>query len=130
LKNEFSFLNNINTFKIDTSISAFSALLNLFGNSSYNIDRFYSPEFAKMLQAEIDVNAYDILHFEGLFVARYLEKIQFKGPKILRQHNIEFKIWQSLAHDCKNTIKKAYLRLLSRRLERFERHITPLFDHI
>jgi len=127
VKKEFSFLNHVETFFINTDIKAIKAFKNLFQTSSYNVDRFTDSQFAKRIQALCDSNQYDIIHFEGLFVAQYLPLINTPAIKILRQHNIEFKIWQTLA-STKKGLKRRYIQLLADRLEKFEKSITPKFD--
>jgi glycosyltransferase involved in cell wall biosynthesis len=45
---------------------------------------------------------------------------------VLRQHNVEFQIWDRLAANEKNPVKKWYLRLLAKRLKQFEKnHLNP-----
>lgn len=129
IKKEFAFLHKIRTRKIDTSIRVHKALMNLFGTESYNIQRFINEDFAKDIQDELNEGNYDILHFEGLFVAAYAELIKSNIPRILRQHNIEFRIWQTLASSA-GFPKNIYLRLLARRLEEFETRISSAFQAI
>ena len=74
-----------------------------------------------------DANQYDIIHFEGLFVAQYLPLIKTKSVKILRQHNIEYSIWKTLAAT-KKGLKAWYINFLAKRLEIFEKDITKQFD--
>jgi glycosyltransferase involved in cell wall biosynthesis len=127
VQKEFSFLNHVETFFINTDIKAIKAFMNLFQSGSYNVDRFTDGRFAEKIQALCDRNQYDIIHFEGLFVAQYLPLIKTPAIKILRQHNIEFKIWQTLA-STKKGLKRRYIQLLADRLEQFEKTITPKFD--
>ena len=49
---------------------------------------------------------------------------------VLRQHNVEHEIWQTLANGEANFLKKWYLHLLARRLQTFEQNILPAFDVI
>lgn len=127
IENELGFLNKIIPFKIDTSIRIWDAFANLFKSSSYNIDRFTHPDFAKIIQNLIDNNSYDFIHFEGLFVAQYRAMIHTQVKTILRQHNVEYKIWQTLA-GTKSGIKKLYIQLLANRLEQFEKRAVAGFD--
>lgn len=132
LEKEFTFLGKIKSFSIDTKLQVTDAFLNLFSGSSYNIDRFYSKDFEALLLNEIRDNTYDIIHFEGLFVARYVESVrsEFKIPTLLRQHNVEYRIWETLAENEKNPLKKWYLNLLARRIKTFEQSIAMHFDQI
>jgi len=127
---EFSFLKAIKPFTIDTKVSPIKALLNVFQTSSYNIDRFTSLEFRDTIQAYIDENNFDLIHFEGLFVSQYIDLIKTNIPALLRQHNIEFHIWKTLANTTQFVPKKIYLNFLANRLEKFEKRIIQKFDAI
>ena len=127
---EFSFLKAIKPFTIDTSISPIKALLNVFQTSSYNIDRFTSLEFRDSIQAYINENNFDLIHFEGLFVSQYIDLIKTNTPTLLRQHNIEFHIWKTLANTTQFIPKKIYLNFLANRLEKFEMRIIQKFNAV
>ena len=130
INKQFGFLNSIKVRYIDTSIKPVAAFLNLFTKKSYNIERFTDIDFTKDIEDLCIKNTYDFVHFEGLFVAQYVELVNISVPKILRQHNIEFKIWESLAKNSKGILKKWYINLLSRRLKKFEKSITSKFDAV
>ncbi len=127
---EFSFLKAIKPFTIDTRISPFKAFLNVFQTSSYNIDRFTSLEFEEAIQTYINEQNFDLLHFEGLFVSQYVDLIKKNTPTLLRQHNIEFHIWKTLANTTQFIPKKIYLNFLAKRLEKFEKRIIQKFDAV
>jgi len=131
ITDNFSFLKSVKTFDIDTDISAFGALKNLFSSKSYNIERFYNKTFEQEICQLIGINHFDVIHFEGLFVAAYATAIKkiTKTPLLLRQHNIEYNIWKTLAKDS-TFPKKPYLKLLANRIEQFEKKIIHLFDSI
>lgn len=126
---EFSFLNQVFVFDIDTSVKPVAALTNLFSNKSYNIERFVNKNIADNIRQIVEEHSYDILHFEGLFVADYVKGLSHPH-KILRQHNIEFEIWKTLSKSLSIGLKRWYTGLLARRLERYERSITGLFDAV
>lgn len=125
----FSFLNKVYSFSIDTSVKPIPALQNLFSNRSYNIERFVDASIAEMLKAICEKNAYDVIHFEGLFVADYVKVIRHP-VKILRQHNIEYEIWKSLSKTLPIGFKRWYTSLLAHRLEIYEKLITKKFDAV
>lgn len=127
---QLDFLEVIGYRNIDTSVKILPALLNLFSSRSYNIDRFISSGFREDIIEELNDKKYDLIQFEGLFVASYAEGLDTALPKVLRQHNIEYKIWESLAETCKPGLKKWYLKLLSRRLRKFEHQILKHFDAV
>ncbi len=126
------FLHNCVTFDIDTDVKPISALLNLFSSKSYNIERFYKNAFENTLLQMVQSGNFDIVHFEGLYVAKYVLALKQnnKIPTLLRQHNIEYRIWERLAQQTTNPIRKFYLKLLAKRLERFEKGIVPHFNAV
>lgn len=119
---------------IDTNIKIFDAFLNLFSNESYNVQRFYSDEFKRLIEANLKQNEFDVIQIEGTFAAIYTDTIlankSAKSIVVLRQHNVEFQIWERLALNCKQPIKKWYLNLLAKRLKQFESKHLNQYDLI
>jgi glycosyltransferase involved in cell wall biosynthesis len=109
-------------FDIDTDIKAVDAFLNLFTNKSYHMVRFYNEGFAQLLAKTLQADAYDVIHLESLFVTGYLPVMRqnFKGAIAMRAHNVEHQIWQKLAVNEGNPLKRWYLNLLARRLKNYE----------
>jgi glycosyltransferase involved in cell wall biosynthesis len=107
---------------VDNRVKPWDAFLNLFKKTSYNIDRFISDEYEQALIDLLQNNTYDIVQLEGLFLVPYIKTIRkYSKAKIaIRQHNIEFRIWERLAAQAKNPAKKAYLNILAKRLKSFE----------
>lgn len=110
------------TVKVDNSIRPLPAFLNLFKGSSYNIDRFVTDDYRKALIALLQKEKFDVIQLESLFLVPYIPVIrQYSKAKIaIRQHNIEYRIWERLAAQATNPLKKWYLNLLTRRLKKFE----------
>lgn len=117
---------------IDTSIKPLAAFFNLFSSKSYNIARFYSKEFESKLITTLKANQYDIIHLETLWVTPYVDVIRkYSTAKVvLRSQNVEFMIWERLAEDCSNPLKKAYLKLLAKRLKAYELDMLNKYDAI
>lgn len=117
---------------IDNRIKPKDAFLNLFTDSSYHVDRFISEDFEKLIIDICAKNTFDVVVFESVFVAPYLPIIRKYSNAIcvLRQHNIEYKIWENLADNCKNILKRTYLRLLATRLKKYELSVLNNFDGI
>lgn len=132
IQQHFGFLKSVIPFDIDTSIKPLSAFFNLFSSKSYNIERFYKNGFAHTLQKTLQNNAFDIVHFEGLYVAKYIHIVNKFGntSTLLRQHNIEYKIWERLADKTNNPLRKFYLNLLAKRLKHFEKDIVQYFNAV
>ena len=87
----------------------------MFSKSTYNIDRYYDPEFEKLLIREVRNTSYDIIQFEGLFVAPYVDAVRknCKSKLVYRAHNIEHQIWERLAQQKSDPFKKFYLKLMA-----------------
>lgn len=117
---------------IDTNVKPLDAITNLFTNKSYNISRFYSLEFEKVLVEKLKLTNYDVVHLETLWVAPYVDVIRkiSKAKIVLRSQNIEFMIWERLAEDTNNPLKKWYLKLLAKRLKAYEYEVLNKFDAI
>lgn len=117
---------------VDTRIKPLDALLNLFGSSSYNVERFYSKEFENKLRLILEDAEFDIIQLESIFCTPYLNVLrQYSNAKIVvRAHNVEFKIWELLAQNEANPLKKWYLNLLAKRLERYEVDVLKKVDGI
>ncbi|MFT5512577.1 MAG: glycosyltransferase involved in cell wall biosynthesis [Bacteroidia bacterium] len=118
-------------FNIDTDVKVLPAFFNLFSNKSYNVERFYDANFERALTNHLKGHDFDIIQIEGTFPARYADCI-FQNRKqakvVLRQHNVEFQIWERLAKNSTNLLKKWYLNLLSRRLKQFESQHLNQYD--
>lgn len=113
---------NIEAIFIDTNVKIIPAFLNLLGNTSYNIERFYSPEFETKLIELLSIEHFDIVQLESIYVSMYARTISehSKAKIILRAHNIEHTIWEQHAGSTSNPLKKWYLKLLAKRLKKYE----------
>jgi polysaccharide biosynthesis protein PslH len=123
---------NYRSFDIDASVSLFDGVLNLFSKSSSSIDRYYDEEFDKLLIGTVRNTKYDIIQFEGLFVSPYIDSVRrnCKTKLVYRAHNIEHQIWERLAQQKSDPFKKFYLRLMARRIKRYEIQQINKFDAI
>ncbi|MES2275245.1 MAG: glycosyltransferase family 4 protein [Bacteroidota bacterium] len=123
---------NYRSYNIDTSISMLDAFINLFGQHSTNIDRYYDSAFERLLVREVRNTNYDIIQFEGLFVAPYLDGVRknTKAKLVYRAHNIEHQVWQRLALQKNDPLKRWFLKLIARRIKKYELQHLNSFDAI
>jgi len=107
---------------IDLKIKPLDAFLNLFTGRSYHIVRFISESFRKRLTEVLKNDSFDIIQLETLFMSPYLETLRmYSGAKIiLRAHNIEHLIWERVADETGNPLKRQYLKHLSATLKNYE----------
>ncbi|MFD1256786.1 glycosyltransferase family 4 protein [Mucilaginibacter terrae] len=117
---------------IDTSISLKHAFLSLFNHKLYTVDRYYNAEFERLLIKEVQSGEYDIIQFEGLFVTPYLLSINkfTKAKLIYRAHHIEYLVWERLAKQKNDPVKKLYLRMIAKRIKQYELQQFDLFNAI
>jgi polysaccharide biosynthesis protein PslH len=115
---------------IDNKVKPFDAFINLFSNKSYHIERFVSDDFKQLLKNLLQEKKFDVIVFESLFVASYFDAVANNSDAllVLRQHNVEHKIWETLAYEEKGFLKKKYLSLLTIRLKKFEISQLNKFD--
>jgi glycosyltransferase involved in cell wall biosynthesis len=117
---------------IDLSIKPVEAFLNLFSKKSYHVQRFISREFEQKLVEILTNDSFDIIQIEMLYLAPYVKVIRkySKAKIILRAHNIEHRIWERIAANEKNSVRRIYLNHLFRTLKNYELNALNLFDGI
>jgi glycosyltransferase involved in cell wall biosynthesis len=123
---------NIEAVFIDTSVKPIPAFLNLFGNGSYNISRFYSEDFEKKIIQVLTSETFDVVQLESLFVSMYIGVIRkySKAKIVLRSHNIEYKLWERNAAAAENILKRLYFKFLAKRLEAYEKSCLSSYDAV
>ncbi|MEI6575013.1 MAG: glycosyltransferase family 4 protein [Bacteroidota bacterium] len=107
---------------LDLSIKPVDAFMNLFSKKSYHVQRFTSTAFAQKLTRILKEDNFDIIQLETLYMCPYIPLIRrnSKAKIVLRTHNIEHMIWEEIARDSRNPIKRWYLSYLARKLKTFE----------
>lgn len=117
-------------FPWDTSPKVLSAITNLSSRAPYHVSRFYIPTLLNRLKKFKD-GMFDTIILEGAFMGMYLNECNRIGNRIiLRAHNVEHQIWTRLAVNEVNPLKKWYLKLQSKRLQRFESDLARSVDQI
>ena len=117
---------------VDTKLNIVDAFSNLVTYDSYNISRFFSPDFNALIIKTLKSDSFDIVLLESLFTTPYIETVRnYSSSKIiLRSHNLEYIIWQRLSRESVNPAKKIYLKLLSSQLKNYELNILKKIDGI
>ena len=117
---------------VDLRLKPIHAFVNLFSTDSYHVQRFISVNFRQRLAAVLKSCEYDVVQMETLFMCPYIDTIRqySKARIVLRAHNIEHRIWQRIAEETKNPLKKWYIRHLAETLKRYEERIIIEVDGI
>lgn len=122
----------LETVDIDNSINPVKALIALLKGESYNISRFNSTTYANKLEQLLSRESFDVIQLEGLYLTPYIPLLRkhSKAPLIIREHNVEWKIWERLALEEKNPLKKIYLNILAKQLKTYEEKVINECDGI
>lgn len=123
---------NIEAAFVDTELNVVDAFSSLVTSDSYNISRFFSPDFDILLRKTLEKEKFDVIHLESLFMTPYIHTVRrfSKGKIILRSHNLEYMIWERLANATINPAKKIYLKILAKQLKKYEINILNSIDGI
>jgi glycosyltransferase involved in cell wall biosynthesis len=119
------------SYSVNTDIKPQKLLANLFfSKMPYNAERFINTGFEKMLVNLLSETEYDIIQAEGLYMLPYAETIRKYSKAIIsfRAHNIEHEIWEKSYKNEKNILKRTYLKLLYKRIKRFEKSYINKYD--
>lgn len=115
---------------INTDIVAADAFKSLLRNESYNVKRFFNAVFQEEIVELIKREKFDIIQLEGTFTGPYVDAIKnnYNGLLVLRMHNVEYEIWERLAINEKNPLKKVYLNTLAKQLKAYEKDLLNKID--
>ena len=123
----------VHTTDVDTTPKPLPALKNLcFGQLPYNIERFDVPAHHDLIAKVLEADDYDVILLERAYLGVYLPTIRrhTQAPVVLRAHNVEYEIWQRMAQNETNPLKKWFYGNLAQRGRRFERQLLPQLDGI
>ena len=102
----------------------------LFSHEPEHAIRFYKEEFKDKLKEVLESFKPDVVQVESVFLSTYLPIVKeySDAVTVLRVHNIEYQIWQSLSNKHGNWFKRVYLGNLSVRIRDFERDAWKEYD--
>ncbi|MFM1932278.1 MAG: hypothetical protein RL226_1581 [Bacteroidota bacterium] len=117
---------------VDTKVNLVDAFSSMITQDSYNISRFFSPDFDMILGRVLKEETFDVIHLESLFMTPYIGTIRrfSKASIVLRSHNLEHVIWERMASGTRNPAKRAYIKYLSKKLKEYETAVMHDVDGI
>lgn len=124
LKRLFTHLSGFEWVDVDNRIKLPGILMNLFfSKQPEHARRFYSEDFKDKLKEVLTSFKPDVVQVERVYLTTYMPEIKKYSDAltILRLHNIEYQIWQSLKSKQKNPFKKIYFENLTKRVRDYER---------
>ncbi|MCW5923750.1 MAG: glycosyltransferase [Saprospiraceae bacterium] len=121
LPHDFDHYTAIHTVFVNNHIRPLPALLNLFTDKSYHVERFDNADFANKLKALLKSNTFDVVQLESLYLTPYIPVIREHSSALiaLRAHNVEHEIWERVAANS-NPLKRWYLQRITPRLRQYE----------
>ena len=132
-REHLSFLKTCETVEVDTRIRPLKILHNLFFSTEpYDLVRFRSDDFSRVMCRTIRDGGFDLVHCEGTLFTWYLPVIRSEtsAPVVLRAHNVEHRIREMMAEQTSGRMRRGYLRNLTGRLRIYETEAAKLFDAI
>ena len=124
LKRLFTHLFAFEWVDVDNTIKLPGILKNFFFSSQpEHARRFYSEAFREKLKEVLTSFKPDVVQVESVYLTTYMPEIKTcsNAVTVLRLHNIECQIWQSLTSKQRNPFKKIYFENLTKRVRDFER---------
>jgi glycosyltransferase involved in cell wall biosynthesis len=119
------------TVKVNNNVRPIPTVLNyVLSRKPNHLLRFKSKVFERKLRTVIKDFQPKVIQMESPFLAQYLDiiKEESKALNVLRMHNIEYQVWERLADEVKNPLKKHYLANLAKRIKKFEIEAWKRFD--
>jgi sugar transferase (PEP-CTERM/EpsH1 system associated) len=105
--------------------------LNLFSSYPFIVTNQYSSLYLAKLKELISSTQPDLIICEWTPLAVYIDKLKDQltdVKKVVVAHNIESEIWRRYEQNEKNIIKKLYISIQRKKVERFERTCFKWFD--
>jgi glycosyltransferase involved in cell wall biosynthesis len=99
---------------------------NLLSTMPLPVERYYSPEKARVIRELRDKENFDAVVCDFLFPAPNFDSFD---DVILFQHNVETMIWRRHVETARNTVERIYFRVQADRMERYERQVCSQVQH-
>jgi glycosyltransferase involved in cell wall biosynthesis len=89
--------------------------------------KYWYPAAGELIRQTIRSHRPDIVEFHHLNTAAYR---RFVGatPTILREHNVEYKVWERYAANSSSWLEKVFAKRIAARVKRYEARIAAKFD--
>lgn len=127
---EDNFFEEVHSVHVNNHITFSGALMSFLQGKSYILDRFKSSDFEGKLTDLLRNKRYDVVQFETIYLAHYTSVVRKHAGIILslRAHNVEHEIWERVASNTNNALKKWYLSNQNKHLKQFETQMLNEFD--
>jgi len=88
--------------------------------------KFYDPRFGRLIRHCVNTYDIDVVELQHLNTAAYLPYAA-GAPVLLREHNVEYKVWERHAEHARGGTERLYVRTCARRVRAYEARMAPRF---
>lgn len=109
------------------------AFLSIFSSLSFGLYKYKNKKMFQMIQKKFKENDYDIVYYDHLQLCvyhKYIENLNGKSKYILDEHNCEYMIMQRHYENAENILKKMFLKLEYKKLQKFEAKMLQCVDKV
>lgn len=89
--------------------------------------KYYDPQFGRLIQNAATECNVDLVELQHLNTACYRPWIR-SIPVLLREHNVEYKVWERQAEHAGNMLERMYVSNVAPRLKAYEARVAPQFE--
>jgi len=89
--------------------------------------KYWDPEFGRFIVDCIKRYRPDLVEFHHLTMAAYEKYVSPSIPVILREHNVEYKVWERQLRCAQSWLEWAYVRLAAPRVRQYEGRMATRF---
>lgn len=99
----------------------------LFGDPPGTAAKYYDPQFGMLIENAIREFKIDVVELQHLNTAAY-RRWAGSVPVILREHNVEYKVWERQAQYASSMLERSYVSLVAPRVKAYEARVAPQFE--
>lgn len=118
----------VETFSLSHKGNLWGLARGLFMNPPGSLAKYWEPRFGDFLAQCIDRYSPDLVELQHLSMAAYARYVPPSVPVILREHNVEYKVWERQARCVRSLPEWAYVRLAAPRIRQYEGNVAACFS--
>jgi len=108
--------------------SSYAALVRgLFKDPPGSYAKYHDPDFGKLIQSASKQWNIDLAELQCLHTSEYRLSVGHV-PVILREHNVDYKLWERQAQHANSLWERTYVSLALPRIKAYEAKVAPQFD--
>ena len=105
----------------------FGLVRGLFADPPGSYAKYHDKEFGGLIRGAVQEWKIDLAEFQCLHTAEYRHWVG-SVPVILRQHNVDSKLWERQAQNANSPWERMYVSLVAPRVRSYEARVVPQFE--